>query len=166
MRSGAHVSALDIEAFAYALGDLTGSGARSRPPTVKQGGTLTFRNLDSRPGQDPRRAIYRTITGCPPPCNKAAGIAYPLADGKATFDSDELGYGPPQTTAAANRATWKTPKTPVSRHLQLLLPRAPVHARSVPSGQGLVSDLIPSSPTGWTSDVIRASVPRPMGRVT
>ena len=27
-----------------------------------------------------------------------------------TFDSGELGYGPQNATAAANRATWKTPK--------------------------------------------------------
>lgn len=111
MRSGARISSLDIKAFAYALGDLTGGGARSWPPTVSQGGTLTFRNLDSRPGQNPRLAVYHTITACRAPCNGPTGIAYPLADGKATFDSGELGYGPPQATAATNRATWKTPKT-------------------------------------------------------
>jgi len=37
---------------------------------------------------------------------------YPtFADGKATFDSGELGYGPRFATAAANRATWRTPTT-------------------------------------------------------
>ena len=58
-----------------------------------------------------RRAIYHTITACKAPCNKATGIAYPLADSARPFDSGELGFGPPQATAAANRATWKTPKS-------------------------------------------------------
>ena len=100
-----------VKSFVYALGDLARSDAQGRPPTIRPGGTLTFRNLDSSRGQNPAEAIYHTITSCEAPCNKATGIAYPLADGKATFDSGELGYGPPQATAAANRASWKTPKT-------------------------------------------------------
>jgi hypothetical protein len=111
MRAGAQVPAIDIKDFVYALGDLSRTGTPGRPPTVRQGGTLTFRNLDSHKGQDPALAIYHTITGCKTPCNKATGIAYPLADGEATFDSGELGYGPPQATAAANRIQWRTPKT-------------------------------------------------------
>jgi plastocyanin len=102
---------VDVKRFAYELGDLTSGGASARPPTVKQGGTLTFRNLDSPKGQNPALAVYHTITSCQSPCNKATGIAYPLADGKATFDSGELGYGPRQATAAANRITWQTPRT-------------------------------------------------------
>jgi plastocyanin len=102
---------VNIKQFVYALGDLTGAGASGRPPTVRQGGTLAFRNLDSPKGQDFMRAIYHTITACKSPCNKATGIAYPLADGKGAFDSGELGYGPRQATAAANRVTWKTPRT-------------------------------------------------------
>jgi plastocyanin len=78
---------------------------------VRQGGSLTFRNLDSTKGQDPALAIYHTITGCKAPCNQKTGIAYPLANGPATFDSGELGYGPPDATAAANRIEWSTPKT-------------------------------------------------------
>jgi plastocyanin len=108
--SGALKPAVDIKGFVYALGDLTASGAVGRPPTVKRGGTLTFRNLDSPEGQDPARAIYHTITGCKAPCNKKTGIAYPIANGKATFDSGELGYGPKGATAAANRIEWTTPK--------------------------------------------------------
>jgi hypothetical protein len=111
MRAGAQIPLVDIKDFVYALGDLTRPGTLSRPPTVRQGGTLTFRNLDSSKGQDPALAIYHTITSCKVPCDKATGIAYPLADGKATFDSGELGYGPRQATAAANRIEWKTPKS-------------------------------------------------------
>jgi hypothetical protein len=109
---GSHSPTVGIEGFVYAHGDLTGTGgARSRPPTVTQGRSLTFRNLDSPKGQDPNRAIYHTITGCKAPCDRRTGIAYPLADGSATFDSGELGYGPRGNTAAANRVEWKTPKS-------------------------------------------------------
>jgi hypothetical protein len=107
--AGAPIPSVDIKGFVYALGDLTASGTAGRPPTVKQGGTLTFRNLDSPKGQDPASAIYHTITGCKAPCNKKTGIAYPIANGKATFDSGELGYGPKGATAAANRIEWATP---------------------------------------------------------
>ncbi len=108
--SGAATGSVDIESFAYALGDLTSRGAKQRPPTIAPGGTLTFRNLDSPRGQDPALAIYHTITACKAPCNKATGIAYPLADSPRPFDSGELGFGPPQATAAANRVAWKTPR--------------------------------------------------------
>ena len=111
MLAGSHISTVDIKDFIYGAGDLTLSGRAQRPPTVKQGSSLTFRNLDSPEGGDPNLAIYHTITACKSPCNKATGIAYPVANGKATFDSGELGYGPSFATAAANRATWKTPKS-------------------------------------------------------
>jgi hypothetical protein len=111
MPAGAQVPAVGIEEFVYALGDLSRTGVPGRPPTIRQGGTLTFHNFDSPKGLDPARSIYHTITGCKSPCNKATGIAYPIADGEATFDSGELGYGPRQATAAANRVEWRTPKT-------------------------------------------------------
>jgi hypothetical protein len=107
MLAGAATRTVDIREFIYAQGDLSLGG---RPPTVRQGGTLTFRNLDSPKGGDPENAIYHTITSCRAPCNKSVGIAYPLADGRATFDSGELGYGPRLATAAANRVTWRTPR--------------------------------------------------------
>jgi hypothetical protein len=56
------------------------------------------------------RATGVTTTGCKAPCNRKTGIAYPIADGKATFDSGELGYGPKGATAAANRIEWETPR--------------------------------------------------------
>jgi hypothetical protein len=109
--AGTRVPGVDIKQFVYAQGNLGSSGSIARPPTVRQGGSLTFRNLDSTKGQDPALAIYHTITGCKAPCNQKTGIAYPLANGPATFDSGELGYGPPDATAAANRIEWSTPKT-------------------------------------------------------
>jgi plastocyanin len=40
----------------------------------------------------------------------ALHLAYPLADGPVVFDSSEPASGPREATAAANRATWRTPK--------------------------------------------------------
>ncbi len=108
--TGTRVPAVDIKQFVYAQGDLGQKGSAARPPTVRQGQSLTFRNLDSPKGQDPALAIYHTITGCNAPCNKPTGIAYPLANGP-TFDSGELGYGPRGATAAENRIEWQTPKS-------------------------------------------------------
>lgn len=95
-----------IRNFTYGRGDLTSSGRAGRPPLVRAGGTLTFDNSFD----NARGAIYHTITGCRAPCNRATGVAYPIADG-ATFDSGELGTGPAGATAAANRLTWKVPRT-------------------------------------------------------
>lgn len=95
-----------IRNFTYGRGDLASSGRAGRPPLVRRGGTLTFDNAFD----NARGAIYHTITGCRAPCNRATGIAYPIADGGA-FDSGELGTGPAGATAAANRLTWSVPKT-------------------------------------------------------
>jgi len=62
-----------------------------------------------------QQSAYHTITACKAPCTGSTGIAYPLANAKVQFDSGELGYGPnlfgSKATPAANRNTWKTPKT-------------------------------------------------------
>ncbi len=109
LRDGVAVTAAGgpvlIKDFLYRRGDLSNVGAAGRPPTVRQGGTIAFRNLDDR------RTIWHTITACKAPCNRRAGIAYPLADGPVDFDSGELGTGPAGATAAANRVTWRTPRT-------------------------------------------------------
>ncbi len=112
-----------INGFIYKGGNLSGlssTNARQGVPTVRQGGTFTFVNQDAPPGLTGKAdltpggdlPIYHTITSCKQPCNKSTGIAYPLANGAVTFDSGELGYGPPGTdfTAAANRNTWSIPK--------------------------------------------------------
>jgi plastocyanin len=104
MLSGTSSARVDIRNFVYGRGDLSLTGRDGRPPVVRAGRSLTFRNLDSS------RTIYHTITACKAPCNRATGIAYPLADAKVQFDSGELGFGPSFATAAANRQTWKTPK--------------------------------------------------------
>jgi len=90
-----------ISNFIYGKGDLN---AGSRIPTVRRGHSLTFLNGDDS------RTIWHTITQCKAPCNRTTGIAYPLANGNADFDSGELGTGPQGFTPASGRISWKTPK--------------------------------------------------------
>jgi hypothetical protein len=95
---------ITIDDFVYSHGDLLRTGVRRRPPAVRRGRSLTFVNRDAR------RGILHSVTSCRAPCNRTTGIAYPLADGPVRFDSGSLGFGPPGMTAAAQRATWKTPR--------------------------------------------------------
>jgi plastocyanin len=92
---------LDILNFRFTLGDLSLPGAAGRPPVVERGESITFRNLD-----DPR-AVNHSITSCKPPCNRATGIAYPIADGPVQFESGTLGSAVPPTTG---RLEWQTPR--------------------------------------------------------
>ncbi|HEV3377319.1 MAG TPA: hypothetical protein VG126_08575 [Thermoleophilaceae bacterium] len=102
MRDGITVSGpLDVLDFKFTLGDLSLPGAAGRPPVIRRGQSITFRNVD-----DPR-AIYHSITSCKPPCNRATGIAYPIADGPVQFESGTLGSAVPPTTG---RLEWRTPR--------------------------------------------------------
>ncbi|MEA2311896.1 MAG: hypothetical protein QOE28_1864 [Solirubrobacteraceae bacterium] len=94
-----------VTGFVYGQGDLGLTGSHGRPPTIRPGGTIRFVNRDAS------RNIFHTITSCRAPCNAASGIAYPLANGPIRFDSGQLGFGPQGLTAAAQRITWRTPKT-------------------------------------------------------
>ena len=98
-----------IKDFIYGLGDFNVTGQKGRPPVVKAGQSLTFTNLDATPQIGPQQSAYHTITACKAPCTGTTGIAYPLANGSAQFDSGELGYGPRGFTPAAQRNTWSTP---------------------------------------------------------
>ena len=111
--SGTVTKNVNIRDFVYGRGDLNSPGVKGRLPVVRPGQSLNFTNLDATADIRPRRSAYHTITACRAPCNKAAGIAYPLANARpgVNFDSGELGYGPSFATAAANRHTWKTPST-------------------------------------------------------
>ncbi|HEX8121679.1 MAG TPA: hypothetical protein VF549_10500 [Solirubrobacteraceae bacterium] len=102
--SGLPTGTVKINDFVYGRGDLSGAGVAGRPPVVPVGQSLTFRNNDSD------ETIWHTITACKQPCNKATGIAYPLADGNVQFDSGQLGFGPRYASPVANRDTWQTPK--------------------------------------------------------
>jgi hypothetical protein len=92
-----------IDDFVFSHGDLLRTGVRRRPPAVPRGRALTFVNRDAQ------RGVMHSVTSCRAPCNRTTGIAYPLADGPVRFDSGNLGFGPPGFTAAAQRATWRTP---------------------------------------------------------
>ena len=102
--AGAPTGTVQINDFVYGRGDLSMTGRVGRPPVVRRGRSITFKNLDSP--QD----IWHTITACKEPCNGRTGIAYPLADGRVQFDSGQLGFGPRFASPVAQRDTWKTPK--------------------------------------------------------
>jgi plastocyanin len=92
---------LDIVNFKYTVGDLSLPGMAGRPPVVRRGQSITFRNRDD--GRD----VYHSITSCKPPCNRATGIAYPIADGPVQFESSTLGSAVPPATG---RLEWSTPR--------------------------------------------------------
>jgi plastocyanin len=116
---GTAPSNVDIKGYIYGQGDLSLTGAAGRPPVVRAGRSLTFTNLDATKAMTPQASAYHTITACKAPCSSTTGIAYPLANASVQFDSGELGYGPDlpiagfggKFTPAANRNTWKTPKS-------------------------------------------------------
>jgi plastocyanin len=95
---------VDIQGYLYSQGDLHQSGKARRPPTVRPGQRVKFRNLDDATSQ-----TWHTITSCKAPCNRDTGIAYPIANGPRTFDSGQLGTNPPFGGPAVGRITWKTP---------------------------------------------------------
>ena len=71
-------------------------------PAVKAGQQITYSNKDA-----PKEAgIWHSLTACRAPCNKATGIAYPLADADVQFDSGQLGDA---GTPTAGTLEWKTP---------------------------------------------------------
>jgi len=91
-----------ISGFSFNGGDFRLPGAAGRPPVVDEGKSLTFQlNQD-----DINDEIWHSLTSCKTPCNKSTGIAYPIPDGKFTFDSGQLGVGGAPTV---ERTSWKTP---------------------------------------------------------
>jgi plastocyanin len=96
--SGARTSDVAISNFLYGASDLT---ARKPVPTVAQGQSITFDNLDAN-GQK----VWHSITACKAPCTRSTGVAYPIADGSISFDSGQLGNSGPPT---AGTDTWTTP---------------------------------------------------------
>jgi plastocyanin len=103
---------IDIKDYQYAQGSLYASKQKARPPTIRAGQSLKFKNLDGT-GAGSLNA-YHTITACRAPCNRSTGIAYPIANGSRSFDSGELGvnYGgyPGAGAPASGQVTWSTPK--------------------------------------------------------
>jgi plastocyanin len=96
--AGANTPAIPIGSFEYGAGDL---GAQGKIPTVPEGQSITFDNLDAR---DQR--VWHSITACKAPCTASTGVAYPLADASVQFDSGQLGNAGAPTVG---RETWSTP---------------------------------------------------------
>jgi plastocyanin len=88
---------ITISSFLYSLGGYSATRgfptSTMRPPAVKPGSSVTFTNLDALPGTADSDQIWHSITSCRAPCNRGAGIGYPLARGPIKFDSGQLGYG-------------------------------------------------------------------------
>jgi plastocyanin len=95
---GGATSSVDIANFLYGSSDLT---AREPVPTVTQGQSITFDNLDAQ-GEN----VWHSITACKAPCTATTGVAYPIADGSIPFDSGQLGNAGPPTVG---RDTWTIP---------------------------------------------------------
>ena len=92
---------VDLVDFRYQLGDLSLGDPARNPPVIRAGQALTFRDAG-----DNARGVYHSITSCKPPCNRATGIAYPIADGAVQFESGTLGTASPPATGALQ---WQTP---------------------------------------------------------
>jgi plastocyanin len=92
---------VDLVNFRYQLGDLSLGDPVRNPPVIRAGQTLTFRDAG-----DDVKGISHSITSCKPPCNRATGIAYPLADSDVQFESGTLGSDVPPATGALQ---WTTP---------------------------------------------------------
>ena len=108
--------------------------------SCRPGKSLTFVN------RDPRADGLPHVTGCAAPCNKTAGIGLPArrrravrlrpAGIRAGRQPQDAGARRPTTrsvpiTAAAQRRPADAGE-PQARHLHVLLPRPPVHARRFP----------------------------------
>ncbi len=91
---------LTIDGFDFSVGGYPALGGGgffrngwARPPVVKPGETVDFTNLDALPGQPDPQQVWHSVTSCKGPCNRGAGIGYPLAAGPIKFDSGQLGFG-------------------------------------------------------------------------
>ena len=89
---------IDIEGFRYLPGGFSASRnspkSLMRPPLIDPGQSATFTNLDAPSVEQPQeQQTWHSITSCKPPCNRGAGIGYPLARGPIKFDSGQLGFG-------------------------------------------------------------------------
>jgi plastocyanin len=92
---------VDMFNFRYQLGDLSLGDPARNPPVITAGQSLTFRDAG-----DDAKGVYHSITSCKAPCNRATGIAYPIADGNVQFESGTLGA----RTPATGFLSWTTPK--------------------------------------------------------
>jgi plastocyanin len=99
-------SGIKIRSFNYLQGGYSAKRgfptSLMRPPVVHVGQNVSFTSLDALPGEPETQQAWHTITSCKAPCNRGAGIGYPLAAGPLKFDSGHLGFG---TLASAEVTT-------------------------------------------------------------
>ncbi len=90
-------SGIEMDGFLNSPGGYTARSGfpsdRMRPPVVEPGDSVTFTSLDALPTMPQTEQVWHTVTSCKPPCNRGAGIGYPLARGPIKFDSGQLGFG-------------------------------------------------------------------------
>jgi hypothetical protein len=105
---------LRVKSFSYSIGGY--SAARGfptglmRPPVVRPGARVKFTNLDAIASMPQQEQAWHSITSCKPPCNRGAGIGYPLAAGPIKFDSGQLGYGTGlSSTVTTGSNVYRTP---------------------------------------------------------
>ena len=88
---------IKIDSFNYSRGGYSAAKGISkglmRPPVVRPGSSVTFTNLDAPFGSSDFAQAWHSVTSCRAPCNRGAGIGYPLARGPLKFDSGQLGFG-------------------------------------------------------------------------
>jgi plastocyanin len=89
---------IEIDEFSYSHGGYPAKRAFSltrlmRPPLIRPGQTVTFTNYDALSTMSQEEQTWHSITSCKAPCNRGAGIGYPLAGGPIKFDSGQLGFG-------------------------------------------------------------------------
>ena len=133
--NGVFSSNLEIKGFSYELGNLLLAGKKGRPPLVRAGESLTFTNLDAITTMSAQESAYHTITSCKAPCTGTSGIAYPLADGKVAVRLGRARLRPARLHAGGQPQHLADAQEPQGRHLHVLLPHPPVHARRVPGGR-------------------------------
>ena len=88
---------IKVDSFLFSKGGYSASKGipknLMRPPVIRPGQTVTFTNLDAPFGSADNEQAWHSITSCKAPCNRGAGIGYPLARGPIKFDSGQLGFG-------------------------------------------------------------------------
>ncbi len=105
---------IKIESFNFSRGGYSANKGypknEIRPPVIRPGQSVTFTNLDALDGTPDTAQVWHSVTSCALPCNRGAGIGYPLAAGPIKFDSGQLGYGTGLSTEVTTGSnTYTTP---------------------------------------------------------
>ena len=104
---GPSASRVTIANFQYLPGGRGAPGDMGLPPTVKQGDSIQFVNVDQQAN------IRHSVTTCKYPCNGRYVSNYPWADGR--WDSGTLGYDPIDG-GTPNPASSTPPDLPVGKY--------------------------------------------------